>query len=158
MKPFGFFSGLAFGLILGIFCASAKAAEPEPAFWVNTGGFSKHFQDNGRNEVNLGLGFEYRTRPDLSFMAGYHKNSLDLHTRYLAMNYQPLEVGPFRVGASIGVMDGYPAKKNGGQFFAILPMASWEGERVGVNFGIIPNIPSQHVEGAFVAQIKWRLR
>lgn len=131
---------------------SCKASE----LWVNTGGFSKHFEDNGRNETNLGLGAEYRFRDDLSIMAGYHKNSLSLRTRYAAVNYQPLEMGPFKIGASVGVMDGYPMKSEGKGFFAVLPMVTYEGDRFGANFGIIPNIPSQHVEGAFVVQFKFR--
>jgi len=124
--------------------------------WVNTGGFSKHFEDNGRNETNLGLGVEYRFRDDMSVMTGYHKNSLDLRTRYAAVNYQPFEMGPFKIGASVGVMTGYPMKNQGKGFFAVLPMVTYEGERFGANFGVIPNIPSQHVEGAFVVQLKFK--
>lgn len=141
---------LAWGL--GGYVAPAHAEDS--ALWVNFGGFSKHFQDNGRNETNLGLGAEYRFHEDVSIMAGYHENSLRLRTKYAAVNYQPLEIGPLKVGASVGFMDGYPAMKNGGSFFAALPMVTWEGERFGLNFGVIPNIPSKHVEGAFVVQLK----
>lgn len=136
---------------------SCKAAENESSLWVNTGGFSKHFDDNGRNETNLGLGVEYRLRDDVSVMTGFHTNSLNLRTRYAAVNYQPFEIGPFKIGASIGVMDGYPLKNEGKMFFAALPMVTYEGKFVGVNLGVIPNIPSQHVEGAFVAQIKFKM-
>lgn len=137
--------------------APAEAQEVEQSsLWINTGGFSKHFEDNGRNETNLGLGAEYRFRDDLSVMAGYHKNSLNLRTAYAAVNYQPLEIGPLKVGASIGVMTGYPQKNKGGGFFAALPMITYEGKTFGANFGVIPNIPSQHVEGAFVLQLKFK--
>lgn len=131
---------------------SCKASE----LWVNVGGLSKHFEDNGRNEVHQGLGVEYRWRDDLSVMVGFHKNSLDLRTRYVAVNYQPFEVGPFRIGASVGIMDGYPMKSEGKGFFAVLPMVTYEGDRFGANVGVIPDIPSQHVEGAVVLQLKFR--
>ena len=42
-----------------------------PEVWVNMGGFSRHFaRDKGYNESNLGLGVEYRTNAELSYMAG----------------------------------------------------------------------------------------
>lgn len=146
--------GIVFALVM-LFASLQKCEASE--LWINTGGFSKHFEDNGRNEVNLGLGAEYRFRDDLSVMVGYHKNSLDLRTRYAAVNYQPFEMGPFKIGASIGVMDGYPMKSEGKGFFAVLPMVTYEGDRFGANFGVIPDIPSQHVEGAVVLQLKFRM-
>jgi len=99
---------------------------------------------------------KYRFRDDLSVMAGYHKNSLDLRTRYVAVNYQPWTIGKVKIGASVGYIDGYPAKNNGGGFFAVLPMATIEGAVLGASFGIIPNIPSQNVEGAVVLQLKFK--
>ena len=145
--------GIAFATILSVgSIQSCKADE----LWINTGGFSKHFENNGRNETNLGLGAEYRFRDDLSLMAGFHKNSLDLRTTYAAVNYQPFTVGSIKIGASVGVMTGYPQKNGGGGFFAVLPMMTYEGTRFGANFGVIPNIPSQHVEGAFVLQLKFK--
>lgn len=147
-------------LLLGIVFSCVAVLSPlqcqADELWINTGGFSKHFQDNGRNETNLGLGAEYRFHEDMSVMVGYHKNSLSLRTRYAAVNYQPLNIGSVKIGASIGVMDGYPAVNKGGVFFAALPMVTYEGNRFGANFGVIPNIPSKHVEGAFVLQLKFK--
>jgi len=152
-----FFQVIGGGIVFAVAMLVGSLQKCEASeLWVNTGGFSKHFEDNGRNETNLGLGAEYRLRDDLSVMAGYHKNSLNLRTRYAAINYQPLEVGPFKVGASIGVMDGYPHMRDGGGFFAALPMATYEGKTFGANIGVIPNIPSQGVEGAFVLQLKFK--
>jgi hypothetical protein len=134
-----------------------EAAEFESSLWVNVGGFSRHFdRSKDFNETNLGLGVEYRFRSDLSAMAGYHENSIRLRTRYAALNYQPLEIGPLKVGVSVGVMSGYPVVNEGGAFFAALPMVTYEGKRFGINFGVIPNIPSKHVDGAFVVQLKAR--
>jgi len=126
------------------------------ALWVNIGGFSHHFQDKGRNEVHPGLGVELRVNEDFSLMTGFHKNSMSLRTRYAAVNYTPLHMGPVALGVSVGAMDGYSLKNGGGAFMAILPMASVEIGRVGVNVMVIPTIESKHVEGAVCLQIKMK--
>jgi hypothetical protein len=149
-----FVFGLLFMILLSV-SSIQKCSASE--LWVNTGGVSRHFEDNGRNEVHPGLGIEYRLNSDTSVMLGYHKNSLNLRTQYASVQYQPLHLGPLKIGVSAGVMSGYPLKRDGGFFPAVLPMITYESKTFGVNFGIIPNIPSQKVEGAFVAQIKWRL-
>lgn len=127
------------------------------SLWLSVGGVSHHFQDNGRNERHPGLGLEARVSEDFSLMGGFHKNSLNLRTRYLAANYTPLHIGPVRLGVSAGVMDGYPLKHEGGLFPAVLPMASVDIGRVGVNFMVIPTIRSQHVEGAACLQLRFKL-
>lgn len=124
--------------------------------WLNLGGFSRHFNRTpGHNEHNLGLGIEYRTSPEISYMAGSYKNSVSKHTTYAAVNWQPWLVGPFKVGAAIGLMNGYPAVNRGGNFFAALPMISYEGRRFGVNIGLVPSI--KNVDGAVIVQFKLRV-
>jgi len=145
--------GIVWMLLLA-FSSIQKCSASE--LWVNVGGLSKHFEDNGRNEVHQGLGVEYRMSSELSAMVGYHKNSLDLRTTYAAVNYQPLNIGPLKIGASVGVMTGYPQKNNGGGFFAAIPLITYEGDKFGANFGVIPDIPNQHVEGAVVLQLKFK--
>lgn len=151
---------IAFGLVWMILLAVSSIQASElftDKLWVNTGGVSKHFQDNGRNEVHPGLGLEYRINSDTSVMLGYHKNSLSLRSRYASVQYQPLHLGSIKIGVSAGALDGYPLKRNGGAFFAAIPMATWEGKRFGVNIGVIPDIPSQHIDGAVVVQFKVRI-
>ena len=136
--------------------AAAEDTGKEPEIWVNLGGFSRHFaRDKGYNESNLGLGVEYRTSTELSYMAGAYYNSMRKTTYYAAVNWQPLSIGPWKLGASAGVMNGYPAVAKGGTFFAALPMATWEGSRFGVNLGLIPSIGK--VDGAVVIQFKLRV-
>jgi hypothetical protein len=138
--------------------ASSQPAtdQRKPEVWVNLGGFSRHFaRDKGYNETNLGLGLEYRTSPEVSFMAGTYYNSMRKTTYYAAVNWQPLSIGPWKVGASAGVMNGYPAVSRGGTFFAALPMATYEGKRFGVNLGLIPSIGK--VDGAVIFQFKLRV-
>lgn len=124
--------------------------------WLNVGGFSRHFdRQAGHNENNVGLGIEYRTSPEISYMAGSYRNSVRKNTHFAAVNWQPWSLGGFKLGAAIGVMNGYPAVNRGGNFFAALPMATYEGRRFGVNVGLIPSM--KNVDGAVVVQFKLRV-
>lgn len=135
--------------------APATAASA-PEIWLNVGGFSRHFDRSNRyNERNFGFGVEWRTSEQFAFMAGVYDNSLGKHSQYAAVNWQPWSLGPVKLGAAIGVMNGYPSLKRGGTFFAALPMASIEGRRFGINLGIIPSM--KNVDGAFMLQFKMRL-
>lgn len=130
--------------------------KPAGALWLNVGGFSRHFdRQSGHNENNLGLGLEYRTSDELSFMAGSYHNSVRKNTHYAAVNWQPWSMGSFKLGAAVGLMNGYPAMNRGGTFFAALPMATYEGRRFGVNIGLIPSM--KDVDGAVILQFKMRL-
>lgn len=131
--------------------------KPAGELWLNVGGFSRHFnRQAGHNENNAGLGMEYRTSHELSFMAGSYRNSVRKNTTYAAVSWQPLSMGSFKLGAAVGLMNGYPAMNRGGTFFAALPMATWEGRRFGVNLGLIPSM--RDVDGAVVLQFKLRLK
>lgn len=153
---------LALGLPLLAFAAPDEAAPAAPAtpsseIWINVGGFSRHFdRSKHHNERNFGFGIEWRTSPELSVMAGVYDNSVGQHSQYLAANWQPWRLGPVKLGAAVGLMNGYPAMKRGGTFFAALPMASIEGRRFGINLGLIPSI--KDVDGAVMLQFKLRLR
>jgi len=90
----------------------------KPQWWLNVGGFSRHFNRTpDYNESNFGFGVEYRSSPEISYMAGNYRNSHRKNTTYAAVNWQPLSLGPIRVGAAVGVMSGYPAMNRGGAFF-----------------------------------------
>ncbi len=135
--------------------ASAAAAD-QPQIWINVGGFSRHFDRDPRyNENNLGFGIEWRRSPELAVMAGVYDNSLGKPSQYAAINWQPWQIGPVKLGAAIGVLNGYPAISRGGTFFAALPMASIEGRRFGINLGLIPSI--KNVDGAVLLQFKLRI-
>lgn len=168
MKTFNCICSLAAACLLGMAPTFAmastteapKVAEPgsayKPQFWVNLGGFSRHFaSDKGYNENNLGLGLEYRTSPEIAYMAGAYYNSVRKTTSYAAVNWQPWQLGPVKLGAALGVMNGYPSLANGGSFFAALPMASVEGRHFGINFGVVPSMGK--VDGAVILQFKLRL-
>lgn len=154
---------LAMVLPLAAFAASSAradeaplAAADQPQIWINVGGFSRHFdRDPNYNENNFGFGIEWRRSPELAVMAGVYDNSLGKPSQYAAINWQPWQIGPVKLGAAIGVLNGYPAISRGGTFFAALPMASIEGRRFGINLGLIPSI--KNVDGAILLQFKLRI-
>ncbi len=132
------------------------ADQRKGSVWVNVGGFSSHFnREKGYNEQNAGIGIEYAFHSSASVMVGSYYNSLRKQTTYAAVNWQPITIGPVKVGAALGVMDGYPAIQRGGTFFAALPMATYESKVVGVNFGVIPTM--NNVDGAVILQFKFRI-
>ncbi|MBX3608887.1 MAG: hypothetical protein KF871_03245 [Hydrogenophaga sp.] len=136
--------------------AEASAAASKPEIWINVGGFSRHFNRSANyNESNLGFGIEWRHNPEVAVMAGVYDNSLGKPSQYAAVNWQPWHIGPVKLGAAIGLLNGYPAIERGGTFFAALPMATIEGRRFGVNLGLIPSIGD--VDGALLLQFKMKL-
>ena len=56
---------------------------------------------------------------------------------YASLNWQPLSVGAWRLGASLGVMKDMPGAP-AGTTWATFPMAAYEGEQVRVNLGLLP--------------------
>jgi hypothetical protein len=153
---------IALALPLAAFAARADEgpttpAADAPSVWINVGGFSRHFNRQANyNERNFGFGLEWRHSPEVALMAGVYDNSLRKHSQYLAVNWQPWQIGPVKLGAAIGVLNGYPAIERGGTFFAALPMASIEGRRFGINLGVIPSM--KNVDGALLLQFKLRIR
>lgn len=134
--------------------ASSNGHTPSE-MWINVGGFSRHFARNkGYNESNLGLGVEYRLTPDASVMAGSYYNSNRRTTTYATVNWQPYRWGEIKAGALVGLMDGYPSVARGGVFFMAVPMLTYEGKRLGLNFGLIPSIDK--VDSAVFVQFKVR--
>ena len=152
---------LALALPLVASAAPGDVATPAesadtPEIWLNVGGFSRHFDRSKRyNERNFGFGIEWRRSEQIAVMAGVYDNSLGKHSQYAAVNWQPWTLGPVKLGAALGVMNGYPSLKRGGTFFAALPMASIEGRRFGINLGLIPSM--KNVDGAFMLQFKLRV-
>jgi hypothetical protein len=128
----------------------------QPQIWINVGGFSRHFDRDPRyNENNFGFGVEWRRTTEVALMVGVYDNSLGKASQYAAVNWQPWQIGPVKLGAAIGLLNGYPAIGRGGTFFAALPMASIEGRRFGINLGLIPSI--KDVDGAILLQFKLRI-
>lgn len=126
--------------------------------WLNAGFYSAHFDSGkGLRNANPGLGFEYRLDPAWSATAGRFTNSDNAHSSYVGAYYQPWTLAGARLGVVGGAFNGYPKAFNGGWFPAILPVASWEGERFGLNIALVPPLKDR-LYGALSFQLKLRLR
>jgi hypothetical protein len=75
----------------------------------------------------------------------------------LGAYYQPWQVGDIKVGVVGGAFNGYPKAFNGGWFPAVLPVASWESGRVGLNVTLVPPLKDR-LYGAVSFQLKFRLK
>ncbi len=147
-------------LLLALAAAAPLRAEEGGAFqwiepapmgetWLNAGFYSHHLErDRGLNDRNPGLGVEYRFSSVASATAGRFYNSDRAHSNYVGVYYQPIKLGPVRIGAVIGGFDGYPKMK--------IPVASVEYKRVGLNVSFVPSY-KERLYGAVAFQFKVRL-
>lgn len=133
------------------------ASKPLNEVWIDSGFLSYHYNRNENlNGDNYGLGADYRFSTVAALTAGRFNNSNREYSDYLGVYYQPLAVGPFRIGAVAGGFNGYPNMKNGNWFFAAVPMISGEWDRVDINLAIIPTLQNR-LYGAISLQIKIRV-
>ena len=125
--------------------------------WLNAGFYSAHFDtDKGLRNANPGLGFEYKLDDSWSATVGRFINSDNAHSSYIGAYYQPWTFAGARLGVVGGAFNGYPKAFNGGWFPAILPVASWEGQRFGLNVALVPPLKDR-LYGAVSFQLKLRL-
>ncbi len=143
--------------------APAAAAAPAAVgtrrseLWLATGFATYHFQsDKDLNGRNPGVGVEYRFSDASTLTAGRFFNSDRQHSRYAGMYYQPWTYAGVRFGAVVGGFDGYPKMRDGGWFLALIPTATWEYRRVGVNVAVIPTYKDR-LHGGISVQLKYRL-
>jgi hypothetical protein len=155
-------------LTLLILCSKATASpsndfvqivdpQAKSQLWINPGMVSYHFQqDKNFNNGNWGAGLEYRFNTVASLTVGRFYNSDRAYSNYAGVYYQPLAIGPIKVGAVFGAFHGYPTTNNGGWFAAALPALTWEGDTVGANVFVIPTIVDR-VHGAISLQLKLKV-
>lgn len=137
--------------------AAVAADQASGQIWLNAGSISHHFNRDMRfNERNWGFGAEYKFDAEYSVFGGFYRNSMFETTRYAGLSYTPFKIGQARLGVIGGVADGYEGMNSGGFFPMISPVISIEGERVGVNFIVIPSIVS-NVSNAVALQLKIRV-
>ncbi len=140
-------------------CFSTAYAEVDLSkAWFNVGFYSAHFDtDKGLRNANPGLGIEYALDDKWRVTAGQFINSDNENSNYLGAYYQPWQVGDIKVGVVGGAFNGYPKAFNGGWFPAVLPVASWESGRVGLNVTFVPPLKDR-LYGAISFQLKFRLK
>ena len=150
---------------LAALCPLAQAGdlftrvEPAPLkqFWVDSGFATYHFdRDKDLNGSNGGLGAEYRLRADLAATAGRFYNSDRQYSHYIGALWQPYAIGPVRLGVVVAGFNGYPGMRGGGWFPALIPVATIEYERVGVNVGFVPAYKDR-LYGGISVQLKFKL-
>jgi hypothetical protein len=125
--------------------------------WINPGMYSYHFQkDQNLNNNNWGVGLEYRFNTVASATIGNFKNSDNGHSSYAGVYYQPIAIGPVKLGVVAGGFNGYQSTNNGGWFPAVLPALTIEEGRFGANLFLIPTV-GDRVHGAISLQLKVKL-
>ncbi len=131
--------------------------QPMSEFWIDSGFESYHFdRDRNLNGDNYGLGAEYRFSNENSVTVGRFYNSNRYYSNYAGVYYQPITIGPLRLGAVVGGFNGYPNMKNGGWFAAAVPMLSGEWSRFGFNLAYVPTLQNR-LYGALSLQIKIKI-
>jgi hypothetical protein len=151
-------TAIALALLL---CAQAQAQEQDNGkrseLWLATGFATYHFQsDKDLNGQNPGVGIEYRFSDVAAVTAGRFYNSDRDHSKYVGVYYQPWSYAGVKLGAVIGAFDGYPNMRDGGWFPALIPAATYEYKRVGVNLAVIPTYKNR-LHGGISLQLKFKL-
>lgn len=136
---------------------SVIESKPLREVWINPGFYSYHFQrDKNLNDSNPGLGAEYRFSTVASATAGRFYNSDRYYSNYAGVYYQPVALGPVRLGAVVGGFNGYPKMRNGGWFLAAIPTLSFDCKSVGVNVAVVPTYKDR-LYGALSIQLKLKV-
>ena len=136
--------------------AFANPMQPK-AVWLNAGFYTSHFdQDKGLRNANPGLGIEWALNDTYALTAGGFKNSDHQHSNYLGMYVMPWKWHMFKLGAVVGIFDGYPRANQGGWFPSLIPMVSLEGKRWGLNTAIIPTVQDS-LYGGISFQVKYKI-
>lgn len=146
---------LAMALLLA--AGGAHADFDSSRLWLNAGFYSAHFDTGkGLRNANPGLGAEYKLDDTWSLTGGRFINSDNAHSSYVGAYYQPWTFAGAKLGVVGGAFNGYPKAFDGGWFPALIPVASWEGERFGLNVALVPPLQNR-LYGALSFQLKVRL-
>jgi hypothetical protein len=132
---------------------------PVSEWWLNPGMLSYHLRRTDRDTLqsrNLGFGAEYRFSTAGSLTAGWFENSRFERSSYFGGYWQPLELAGVRLGLALGFIDGYPAVNSGGWFAAVVPVISYEYERVGLRLLLVPRV-EHRVDPTLSLQLRVRV-
>lgn len=129
-------------------------SKPISEVWLNPGFYSYHFQkDIDLDNNNYGIGVEYRYSTVNAITNGSFRNSNRDTSRYAGWYWQPIAIGPIRLGAVVGALDGYRKMNDGGWFIAAIPAASFEYKNIGANLIFTPTYQDK-LHGALSLQLK----
>lgn len=153
LKPFAAF-------VATLFASTSALAQIETMrseVWLSTGFATYHFEsEKNLNSRNPGVGAEYKFSDTSSLTAGRFYNSDRKHSRYAGLIYQPVSWGGAKFGAMVGGFDGYPKMHGGGWFLALVPAATFEYKRVGINVVLVPSYKDK-LHGGISMQLKFKL-
>jgi hypothetical protein len=132
-------------------------ADPRHEVWVDTGFATAHV-DSGKNlnGSNVGYGAEYKFSGTMAATAGHFYNSDRGHSSYAGLIWEPYAIGVLHLGATVAAFNGYPRVRDGRWFPALIPTATIEYRRVGINIGVIPTI-GDRLYGGISVQLKFKL-
>ncbi|MEO8164865.1 MAG: hypothetical protein ABI619_05655, partial [Betaproteobacteria bacterium] len=103
---------------------------------------------------------EVALAPDHALIAGNYINSNRARSHYGGYIWRPLHWplagAQLSAGVALAAFDGYPKYRDGGWFFAALPVLAIEGRYLGVNLSVIPTIRDR-LDGALSFQFKLRV-
>jgi len=144
--------------LMGGVCLTSHAEIEGAKLWVSAGFYTAHFDSQkGLRNANPGIGLEYQLDTNWSLTAGHFINSDNAKSNYLGAYYLPWRMGGFKLGVAGAVLDGYPKLLNGGWFAAVLPVASWESQRLGLNVAFVPPLKDR-LYGGVSFQLKFRFQ
>ena len=135
--------------------STALAADAPSALWATPGAVSYHLthRERNHNEVNAGFGVEYQRSERSALMLGVYHNSQRKWSRYALYQYTPLAVGKYiRIGAMAGAVDGYGDQVRP----VVIPTASIETRRHGLNLSFVPETSAANNAAAITLQFKSR--
>ncbi len=136
-KLVGLFASLVMALLIIFLCKPALAAED--SLWVTSGLRSWHTNEGywHYRQNNDGIGLSYEMPHEINIVAGTYMNSDNNRTNYLGAIYQPVDFFGVHLGVLGGFFSGYTSAR---LTTPLIPMASYEYRRVGINLFWVPSI------------------
>ena len=133
----GFFS-LALLIVGAGIWASAKAD-----LWLVSTVASWHEKDNGYNEQNFGLGFEYGISDSTRLTVGQYRNSFYRNSIYGALQtkwFCGVLVVQVCAATAAGFVSGYNGQYEEVYSPMVVPVVTVEGRHLGANLMVIPGL------------------
>jgi hypothetical protein len=156
-------------LLAVVLPAFAQEPAPKPArdpeWWVDVNVASYHFGSADAylgpgehfNQSNYGAGVEVEWQPRHGASMGYYRNSVYEDSWYALYHYTPIPLGRHvRLGAMVGLVNGYPGYNDGHAAPAGALVAKIEYRRVGANLIYLPHVPGS-TPNTLGLQLKFRL-
>lgn len=136
-EPYGLFAALVIALLIAFLCKSALA--DDDSLWLTTGLRSWHTNEGywHYRQNNDGIGLSYEMPHEINIVAGTYMNSDNNRTNYLGAIYEPVDFFGAHLGVLGGFFSGYTSTR---LTTPIIPMASYEYKRVGINLFWVPSI------------------